>query len=195
MNLAKIARFGGLALLLAAPVTVQAQAADPATRIATYNAAVVAIMKAGLAPPARTERFETLVAQHYDMAGIAALVVGPAWAAAPAADKASAVKALTRHSAVQLARNFDAFDGERFVTDPKVQTRGTSSIVKVTISTKDGSDVLQYRLRQSGGEWRIIDVVAQGISQTTLQRADFAATIAKDGVAGMARALAARDRL
>lgn len=193
MNL--VARCGIATVAFLTAAAAPAEVADPAARLTAYNEAVVTIMKARLDLPKRVARFETLVKSHYDMPGIAALVVGPKWAATPADDRATAVAALTRHSAVALAKNFVSFDGERFVTDPKMVARGTSSLVKVTIASKGGSDVLQYRLRQSGGEWRIIDVVAEGVSQTTLQRAEFAATIARDGVAGMARALAVRDQL
>lgn len=182
-------------LALLAPVAALAAAADPAARIRSYNDGVVAIMKAGLPAEARAQRFETLVRDHYDMAGIAALVVGPKWQAASAADKQAAVTALTRHSAVQLAKNFTSFDGERFLTDSEIATRGTSSIVKVTIQSKSGSNLLQYRLRQAGSDWRIIDVVSDGVSNLALQRAELAGTIASDGIAGMARKLAAKDRI
>jgi phospholipid transport system substrate-binding protein len=182
-----------LAAFAIAPVAAIAAVNDPAGTLSSYNDGVVAVMKAGLGTPARVARFETLVKTHYDMPAIAALVVGPKWAAASPADRTAAITALTRHSAVSLARNFTGFGGEKFITDPNVAARGTSSIVKVTIASKDGTNVLQYRLRQNGGDWRIIDVVADGVSQLALQRAELATTIASEGVAGMAKKLAARD--
>jgi phospholipid transport system substrate-binding protein len=184
------------ALLAALPaLAAAAEPAAPAARIADYNDGVVAIMKAALPLPARVTRFEALVRSHYDMAGIAALVAGPKWATAAAEDKRTAIAALARHSAVSLAKNFTRFDGERFTTDPAVQARGTSSVVRVTIAGKGDRALLQYRLRQAGGEWRILDVVAEGISQLAVQRAELAGTIASEGLAGMARKLAEKDRI
>lgn len=180
-------------LLVAAPSL--AAEATPAARLASYNDGVVAIMKAGLPLPARVTRFETLVKAYYDMPGLTALVVGPKWAGASPDDKAAAIAALTRHSAVSLARNFADYDGERFTTDPNALPRGNSSIVKVTIAGKSDSAVLQYRLRQVGGDWRIFDVIADGISQTALQRAELASTIAADGIAGMTKKLAEKDKI
>jgi phospholipid transport system substrate-binding protein len=182
-----------LALFAVAPTALHAATGDAAGTLASYNNGVVAIMKAAVPLPARVERFETLVRVHYDMPAIAALVVGPKWSTTSAADRDAAIAALTRHSAVSLARNFTSFGGEKFVTDPKAVARGTSSIVKVTINSAGGSNVLQYRLRQIGSDWRIIDVVADGISQLALQRAELAGTIASQGVAGMAKILAAKD--
>lgn len=181
-----------LALALGLAISPARAATDPAGQIERYNDGIVAIMQAGLPIAGRVERFEVLVAAHYDMPGIAALVVGPKWSAAPAAERSAAIAALTHHSAVSLAKNFARFAGERFAVDPVVARRGTSAIVKVTIQSKGRSDVLQYRLREAG-EWRIIDVVSAGVSNLALQRAELAATIASDGVTGMTRKLAAKD--
>lgn len=181
-----------------APATDAAAGNDAPGTLVSYNDGVVAIMKAAAPMPARIARFETLVRTHYDMPAITALVVGPKWAATGAADRDAAIAALTRHSAVSLARNFARYGGEKFITDPGAVARGTSSVVKVTINSSGGSNVLQYRLRKAGsGEagngWRIIDVVAGGVSQLALQRAELAGTIASQGVAGMAKILAAKD--
>ncbi len=182
--------FATIMLVAAVP---SAAATEPAARMAAYNDGVVAIMKAKLGDKARVDRFEVLVRDSYDMAGIAALVVGTKWPAATPTEKQTAIAALTRHSAVSLAHNFVRYGGERFVVDPAVVARGTSSVVKVTIFSTGRSDVLQYRMRQADGEWRVLDVVAQGVSQLAVQRADLAATLASAGIAGLARKLGEID--
>jgi phospholipid transport system substrate-binding protein len=96
---------------------------------------------------------------------------------------------------VSLAKNFTSFGGEKFVTDPKVAARGAASIVKVTIQSAGRSDILQYRMRETGGDWRIVDVISEGVSNLALQRAELSGTIASDGIAGMAKKLAAKDKL
>jgi phospholipid transport system substrate-binding protein len=192
MMLGSLSRLAPLALL-AIPAAVQAQAADPAATMASYNDGVMAIMKARLPIDPRVARFERLVGDYYDMPGIAQLVVGPKWAGASAADKQAVIAALTHHSAVSLARNFASYNGEKFTVDPAVASRGTSSVVKVTIAGKGSSALLQYRLRQTPAGWRIVDVVSEGVSQLALQRAELASTIAAEGVGGLAKKLAQRD--
>jgi phospholipid transport system substrate-binding protein len=175
---------------LAMPAAVQAQASDPAAaRIGTYDDAVIAIMKAKLGTAGRVDRFAPLVKSYYDMPQIAALVVGPAWAGASASDKAAAIEALTRHSAVSLARNFKSYAGERFTVSPQVIARGAEKVVKVTIN----SDQLFYRMRQSGGAWKIVDVISSGVSNLALQRADLATTVQGGGIAAMVKKLAQLD--
>lgn len=182
-------RFAALIAIAAIPAAVQAQAGDPAQRMGGYNDAVIAIMKAKASLPARADRFEPVVRNYYDMPTIAALVVGPAWSGASAADKAAAIQALTRHSAVSLARNFTSYSGERFTVDPKVVERGADRVVKVTIN----SDILFYRMRQSGGQWKIVDVISSGVSNLALQRADLQGTLQSGGIQAMVKRLAQLD--
>jgi phospholipid transport system substrate-binding protein len=175
--------------LVAVPAVAQAEPGDSAGRMGAYNDAVIAVMKAKLPLPARVERFETIVKAYYDMPGIAALVAGPAWANASAADKSAAIQALTRHSAVSLARNFASYSGEKFTVDPKVIDRGPDRVVKVTIAT----ETLFYRMRQSAGQWKIVDVISSGVSNLALQRADLASTIAAGGLPAMVKRLGQID--
>jgi phospholipid transport system substrate-binding protein len=178
------------ALMMAAmPAVAHAEASDPAGRISAYDDAVIGVMKAKLGTAARADKFEAVVKAYYDMPTIAGLVTGPAWASASAADKATAITALTRHSAVSLARNFKDYDGTPFRVDPKVIERGPDRVVKVTI----GKDVLYYRMRQSAGSWKIVDVISSGVSNLALQRADLATTIQSGGLQGMAKKLAQLD--
>src|SRR5262245_10349310 len=125
-----------LAALMLVTAPAAAQAAGGATdRIGAYDDAVIAVMKAKLGTAARADHFETIVKSYYDMPTIASLVVGPTWSGASAADKASAIAALTRHSAVSLAKNFKSWDNDRFTVDPKVIDRGGRQVVKVTINS------------------------------------------------------------
>jgi phospholipid transport system substrate-binding protein len=46
--------------------------------------------------------------------------------------------------------------------------------------------VIDYRMRNDGGTWKIIDVLFKGtISQLTTRRSDFAATIAQGGATAL----------
>jgi phospholipid transport system substrate-binding protein len=148
------------ALLAATPAIVAAQPSDPAaSRIDAYNQAVVSVMKDGpkLGIKGRTDRFQTIVDDHYAIPAIAQVVVGqPSWGSTSQSDRTALIAALTHHSAVSLASNFDSFSNERFSVNPQVKTRGTDRLVSSTIASSGGnSDTLIYRMRQIGGQWRI----------------------------------------
>ena len=113
----------GVVALLGAPVAVRAETSGAVARIQAYNDAINGVMKAGGGLAKRADAFEPIVRDHYDMPAVAGLVVGPAWAKMDASDRAAVTKALTRHSAVSLARNFTG-RGETFVTSPNAVARG-----------------------------------------------------------------------
>jgi phospholipid transport system substrate-binding protein len=175
--------------ILATPIGAIAADSDPIARAGAYDDAAIAVAKGKLSASARAERFEPVVKSYYDMPTIAGLVVGPDWASASAADKAAAITALTRHSAVSLARNFKDYDGTPFKVDPKLISRAGAQVVRVTI----GSDTLFYRMRQAGGEWKIVDVISGGVSQLALQRADLATTLQSGGIPAMVKKLGQLD--
>jgi phospholipid transport system substrate-binding protein len=165
------------ALLSAAPAAAMAEASDPAlSTIEAFDSALLESMKAGkaLSGEARARKLTPAVERAFDLPVMTRFAVGSAWSGYSPADQAAVVKAFTRLSAANLAHNFDSYDGEQFKVDPAVQTRGLDKLVRTEIVSKSGkSNALNYRMRQSGGTWKVIDVYYGAISQLTAQRSDF----------------------
>ena len=84
-------------------------------------------------------------------------------------------------SAATYASNFDGFSGEVFET-VSTETKRGNLVVKTVIVTGDGERVpLDYVLRQSDGVWRIVNVIAEGVSDLSLKRAEYTAVIKSEG--------------
>ena len=86
--------------------------------------------------------------------------------------------------APQLTYSADIrYAGQSFVIAPKVETRGGDKLVRTTLKDPKGGDVaIAYRLRSSGGGWKIIDIFYKNsISQIATRRADFASVLQKGG--------------
>ena len=83
------------------------------------------------------------------------------------------------------AMMFAKFNGEKFSVDPTVTTRGPDKIVKSQLISGSKTVQLIYRMRQSGGTWKIVDVYYDAISQLTTRRSDFAAPLAAGGAKGL----------
>jgi len=181
-----------MALIAAEPA---AAASDPAAVVGDFNHALIAAMQSAKGTPlaARTAKLLPLVKATHDMAGMTRLITGPAWTTTSAADRTALTEAFTRHSALTYAVNFPSFNGEKFTVDPKVALRGADALVKGAIVASDGTTALNYRLHETDGGWRIIDVFADGVSQIAVQRAEFAATIKTGGAAALAAKLTTAD--
>ena len=85
------------------------------------------------------------------------------------------------------ARNFDGYNGESIVVDPKIVSRGDDRLVQSTLQVPHNQPVpFIYRMRQSGGTWKVIDVFLNGyVSELATRRSDFSTTIGSSGPAGL----------
>lgn len=167
-----------LFLALAAPQAVYAQVADPAAAtVQTIENGLIAIMKAGsnAGMTGRSRMIAPTIDRTFDIPLMTRLSVGPQWTQMAANDQVALVSAFRAYTVAQYAKNFDGFSGERFVIAPQVETRGADKLVRTNlVSPGGGTESLNYRLRQSGGQWKVIDVYYRNaISQLATRRADF----------------------
>jgi phospholipid transport system substrate-binding protein len=185
-----------LAALLAAPAIATAQAADPAIgAIDTLDSALIEAMKSGKTTGAegRYRKLLPAVERAFDLPTMTRFAVGSAWAGYSAADQAALIKAFGRLSAANLAHNFNSYGGEQFKINPAVQTRGPDKLVRTQIvPTKGDPTDLNYRMRQSGDSWKVIDVYFGAVSQLTAQRSDFASTVSSGGAAALIKKMNAQ---
>ncbi|MBE7218147.1 MAG: ABC transporter substrate-binding protein [Caulobacteraceae bacterium] len=177
---------------LATPVAVHAQASDPgAQTVERFDAALLSAMKSGGGAQGRFTRLLPAAQQAFDFPTMTRVAVGPQWTSIPAAQQQQLVTAFARFTAASFAKNFGSYDGERFTVDPAVQTRGVDKLVKSQLIGKSGSPTdFTWRMRQAGGQWKIVDVFYNGaISQLASQRSDFQSTLASGGAGALVKKL------
>jgi phospholipid transport system substrate-binding protein len=171
--------------LVAAPPAAIAQQADPAVgRVETFNQALIDTMKAGKAAgmPGREAKVRPAIQATFDLPTMTRYSVGPGWNNISPAQRDALIKAFGRMTVAAYARNFDSWSGERIVVQ-QTQTRGPDKLVQTSIIKKNGDPVtLAYRMRQIGGQWKVIDVYYKSaVSELTTRRSDFASILAKSG--------------
>ncbi|MDE2488561.1 MAG: ABC transporter substrate-binding protein [Alphaproteobacteria bacterium] len=130
---------------------------------------------------ARAHRIQPVVEQNFEISMMAEFAIGPQWAKIPPAQRTQLTAALTRHTAARYAQEFDSYTGQKCLVDPAVQTRGPDKLVKSQIVDPHDRSSVNYRLRQYGGVWKVIDVYYEGVSQLATERADFAGVLASGG--------------
>lgn len=179
--------------VLAVTTAAVAETPDPAIQpVQAFYDTLLATMKQGrqLGVHGRYERLRPVIEQSFDLPGMTRLSVGPAWNTMTPAEQQGLVAALTRYTIASYASNFKSYDGERFVVDPTVTMRGTDKVVTTKLIAGALVVTFNYRMRQVGTSWRIIDIYLAGfVSQVAKQRSDFAATVASGGAAALERKL------
>lgn len=200
MNLALRLLLAPLALIASQPV--HAQAADPAAgTVNSLHSGLMSIMRAGTGAgqSGRARLIAPVVDRTFDLALMTRLAVGPSWTGMAPRDQTALVAAFRSLTIAQYAKNFDNFAGESFAMAPQIETRGGDKLVRTTLVVPKGSsEALNYRLRQSGSDWKIIDVYYRNaISQLATRRADFARVLSKGGAPALIthlNALAAKPK-
>jgi len=170
-------------LAFAIPVPAFAQTDPARTTVQALDDGLIAIMKAKGTVRSRSTAIGPIIDRAFDLPLMTRLAVGPSWTTTPPADQQALVAAFRRMTIAQYATNFDSWSGERFAIAPQIDARGGDRLVRTTLTTPGKADIpISYRLRASGGSWKIIDVFYRNsISQIATRRSDFAAVLAKGG--------------
>lgn len=165
-----------------------AQAPDTRQAVAVAQAlsdALIDSMKAGasIKYSQRVARLAPVIERSFDLPLTTRLAVGPPWSTFSASDQTALVAAIRRMTIAEYARNFSSWNGEMITVDGKPNVRGGDALVRTTLSRKGKEPVvISYRMRQSGGRWRIVDVLFNGsVSQLATRRSDYAAIVKRGG--------------
>jgi phospholipid transport system substrate-binding protein len=193
-------RFLPALLLLIATANAHAQQTDPVARVKSLYAALLETMKDAkrLGIEGRYKKLAPVLNATFDLAAMTRIAVGPAWTSFSPEQQAATTAAFTRMTVATYASRFDGYEGERFDVDPKAVERGADRVVHTKLVQKTAEPVtLNYLLRSSGGDWRIVDVYLSGtISELAARRAEFGAILKSGGPDALASTLKAQgDKL
>jgi phospholipid transport system substrate-binding protein len=183
-------RFSLAALLLAAllattPASAVARvAADPASFVSGLaQEALDDLASTAIAEDQRVQRFRALFADSFDVPLIARFVLGRYWRQASEAERAEYVRLFDELVVQTYVRRFNEFNTARIrVLSTSKPNEDNDVIVAVEGVLANKPPVrLDVRVRQTGNDYRIIDVAIEGVSMAITQRDEFASVIQRGG--------------
>jgi len=183
-----------LSLLLLLPAPGRAEDADPAVaRIRAFYDALLGVMKDAerLGVRGRYDRLAPVIRRTFDLAAMTRIAVGQDWNSIPPDQQAMLVDAFSRMTIATYASRFDGYSGERFEVDPTTETRNTGRIVHTRLVPSAGVPItLDYLMRGSGSEWKVVDVYLVGmISELATRRSEFLAILRDGGAPALVKQL------
>jgi phospholipid transport system substrate-binding protein len=185
-TLLRFAFYGAVVLLGSTRSAIASEVTAPVEQL---QAGLAEIMKAGKTVPfgQRYDRIAPVIAQTFDLEVIVRQVVGLRWASLPPDQQRALGEAFRRYTIASYVANFDDYSGERFEVLPTVTAVGTDRVVQTRIVPASGrANLLAYVMRQTGGGWRIVDVLADGsISRVAAQRSEIRSVLADGGGTGL----------
>jgi len=179
------------ALLPIAPLAVSAE--EPATGDVSAVRAPVEALYIALADVMKRAdelgfegRYETLrpvVASSYDLAFMASRVLGRRFRDLSPEQQTAWTETFERLTVATYADRFDGFGGEALEVGAVEESTADTRIVRSRIVPTDDDPVdVDYRLRNGGEGWRIVDVYLSGtVSELALRRSEYAGVLKKDG--------------
>lgn len=131
----------------------------------------------------KRSEFRKLLDQSFDLDTIGRFALGTYWrGASPAQQKE--YQALFRKMVVDVyTSRFNDYKGQKFEAKGYRSISATDTLVNSLIIPADGSQpiAVDWRVRNKGGSYKIVDVLVAGVSMSVTQRSDFASVIQRGG--------------
>lgn len=130
----------------------------------------------------RKSRFRSLLRDSYDMDTISRFALGRYWRLASAQQRKEYRRLFEDMVVDVYARRFEDYKGQKFLVRSQRPDGPSDTIVTSSIVPSEGPEVrVDWRVRYKGGQYRIVDVIVEGVSMAMTQRSDFSAVIQKGG--------------
>ena len=175
-------------LALVQPVAAHAADEPPADAgkvVDSLHSALLEVMQHAdkLGFDGRVSVLDPVIKASFDFPTIARLVMGRYWANLKADQQKQFIETFSRLSVVTYASRFDGYSGEIFRT-VGLDAKGRNNVlVRTELEKSDHSLVkLDYLVHADPDRhWRIVNVIADGVSDLSLKRADYGSIMKNDG--------------
>lgn len=152
--------------------------------VENFQAELLEVMKNGkdLGFQGRFDRLEKPVGESHDLNMIARVVVGREWGNMSSDQQDKFIDVFSRFSVAAYAHNFKEYSGESFKFESEEETGRGGVIVHAYLVIPDDKDVkFDYMLKKKGNSWRIINIIANGVSDLALRRSEYGSILKRDG--------------
>ena len=152
--------------------------------VENFEQKLIEVMKNGqkLGFKGRYEKLKDAVSNSHDLPKIARIVVGKEWEKLNPAQQQQLVDTFSRLSIASYAHNFKDYSGETFTFDTEEQTARGGVVIHSHLNIPDDKPVkFDYMLKENGNSWRIINIIANGVSDLALKRSEYTTILQREG--------------
>jgi len=176
-----------LILLLALSFAPAVSAEESAREVVEKTVAEVLATLAGDGDvKARRSQIEQIVYARFDFQTMGKLVLARNWKKFKPAQRTEFVENFKAHLSRSYGQRIERYEQEKVeITGERDEQRGDKSVMTAIRGGQfDGAEV-DYRLRNTEGAWRVIDVKIEGVSLVSNFRSQFKDIVAKKGPQGL----------
>ncbi|MCI0400198.1 MAG: ABC transporter substrate-binding protein [Gammaproteobacteria bacterium] len=134
----------------------------------------------------RYDQLAPVLTSSFDVPYISRLVLGKYWSTLDHEQKSEFIKTFVNYGIAAAASQFDGYNGETFRPVSKEQLESGRVVIRTELVKTDGEVIsLDYLLSEKDGRWYILNVIANGVSDLSLKRAEYTAVIRDQGFDGL----------
>ena len=130
----------------------------------------------------KERKFRVLLESKFDLKTIARFALGRYFREADKEQRKEYYE-LFREMVVNVySSRFNEYSGEKLVVSEALKDGPRDVLVKSHITPKSGPKVtVEWRIRHKNGEYKVVDVIVEGVSMSVTQRSEFASIIDRGG--------------
>jgi phospholipid transport system substrate-binding protein len=173
-----------LALLTAFAAASRAADQSPSQVVDGLAGQVIPILRnASLSSDQKRDRIEQIAYQAMDFETLSKLVLARNWSKFSPAQQQDFIEQFKQHLSVTYGRNVDNYHNEKVqILGERADGNGDVTVhTKILRGGHSDDVVVDYRLRQRDGQWKIIDVIVEGVSLVSNFRSQFQDIVANGG--------------
>ena len=152
--------------------------------VESFQTELISVMKQGkeLGFKGRYDKLSVAIAKSHDLTKIARVVVGKEWAKLSEEQQQKLVDVFSQLRIASYAYNFKSFSGESFKFASEEETMRGGAVIHAYLLIPGDKDVkFDYMLKKKGESWRIINIIANGVSDLALKRSEYTSILERDG--------------
>jgi len=158
--------------------------AAPADVVARLQEALLSAMKDGetMDYAGRRDRLRPVIISTHDLDFVARIVLGKYWEQLTEVQQAGFTETFRELCVGTYADKFDRYTGQRFERVDERELKRGSTLVRTKLHRKGKDSVqLDYVVVKRNDRWLIVNVVADGVSDLAVKRAEYGSIMDEDG--------------
>jgi len=171
----------------AADPSLQAHA-DAVAVVEKLHAALLDVMKNAdkLGYQGRYDKLKPVISSLFDTPLICKVILSRYWDSLNSQQQSDFIALFNKLSTATYASRFDSYSGQKFQSLSVEELHKGRLLVKTELTRPDDKPVkLDYLVHQDNSKWLIISVIADGVNDLSLKRAEYAVVIRDKGYDGL----------
>jgi phospholipid transport system substrate-binding protein len=155
------------------------------------NQELVALMRGGkqLGYEGRLKKIDPTVRQSFMFEAVAQIALGTHWKKLEEAQKLEFMDKYRELSSATYASQFKEYDGESFEFESGQELKPGRVVLRYDLVAPKEKHTFEYHVSQFNGDWRVVNIVVDGISDLALRKAQYTSVIDREGFEALIKKL------